>query len=90
MSNPRDTGLRPRFIFVDGWAFPLLIFALMFVWASIWTRLGLFVASVVVLWICEAKGLTIASGRRAVRSWLAGPIRSAVPYWKKNRRIDHG
>jgi intracellular multiplication protein IcmT len=83
----RDSMRPTRFGPFDGRSvFPLILFA---VHIALWT-FALAVASAIVFWVLERKGLRVDSALRQVRSWLAGEPRPAVYSWKRRRMLDHG
>ncbi len=83
----RNTQKPTRFFFMDARAFAA--FLLFLVHARWWT-FGVVVASVVVLWLLERRGLTFDAAVRAVRSWLVGPKRPANIARAKRQWNDYG
>jgi intracellular multiplication protein IcmT len=83
----RDT-MRPcRFLMFPAWAAaPLLIFFLHWRW---WTLIAA-IASAILFWVLERFGLSVPAAMRFARSWVAGPYRPAVPFWKRRWRTSHG
>lgn len=82
----RDTMRTMRFFGIDARATaPMLLFLMVM-------RVETFlfaVVSAVGFTFLERKGLTFPAAIRAVRCWVAGDIRPAVPWWRKRRMIDY-
>jgi intracellular multiplication protein IcmT len=76
----RDTAYAARFFFVDARAsFPLFFFLMHIRW---WT-FGVAIAAMVFFALLEKYGFTVVVFGRWLRSFLAGPYKSAHPWWKK-------
>lgn len=74
----RDSSRRPRFFMIDAYAtFPLLIF---FLHIKLWT-FTLCLIVTIFFFILERFGFTLPIFKRFIRSYLAGPIRYARPWW---------
>lgn len=75
----RDAARTPRFFFMDAFAaFPLLLFLLHI---RLWTFL-LALGFIAFFAILERFKFTLPVFFRFVRSFLAGPLRMAKPWWK--------
>lgn len=75
----RDSARSPRFFIVDARAaFPIFLF-LMHI--RIWTG-ALVVISALFFGIIEHYGFTVPVFLRWLRSFLAGPVRVAKPWWQ--------
>ncbi len=75
----RDSARNPRFFMVDARAaFPIFLF-LMHI--RIWTGL-LVIVSAIFFGILEHYGFTVPVFLRWIRGFIAGPVKSAQPWWK--------
>ena len=84
MKNPnahwRDASRTPRFFIMDAYAaFPLLLF---FLHIKMWTLL-VAIGAMVFFMILERFQFTIPVFIRWVKSQLAGPYRTAQPWWRE-------
>lgn len=79
----RDTARRIRFFMFDARAAIPFIFTLLHLR---WWTVGLAFVSFIVFGMLERWGYTIEVALRMLRSWAAGPVRSAVPWWEKTNR----
>jgi intracellular multiplication protein IcmT len=80
----RNTALPVRIVFLDGRAcLPLLVFVVYWSWATFYIAIGGMAFFTIVSWA----GLTVASVLRLIRRWLIGPVRTAVPVWKRRRFV---
>jgi intracellular multiplication protein IcmT len=78
----RNTALPTRILFLDGRAcLPLLVFVVYWSWPTFYIAIGGMTFFIVVSWT----GLTVSSVLRLLRRMLIGPIRTAVPTWKRRR-----
>lgn len=78
----RNTGLPARILFLDGRAcLPLLVFVVY--WS--WTTFYIAVAGVAFFGVVSFAGLTVSSALLLLRAMIVGPIRTAVPPWKRRR-----
>jgi len=78
----RDSARPIRFFFVDYRAmFPLLI--ILFV-PRFWT-IGLAMLAIMFFMILERYGFTVLVFMRLFRGFLAGPIKTARPWWYRTR-----
>ena len=76
----RDSARSARFFVVDARAaFPLLLFLLHIRW---WT-FAIAVISIVFFAILEHYGFTVPVFLRTVRTFLAGPRKIAIPWWRQ-------
>lgn len=76
----RDSARAARFFFVDARAaFPLLLF---FLHIKLWTFIIAIVAMVFFA-LLEKYGFTVIVFGRWFRSFMAGPLKSADPWWKR-------
>lgn len=76
----RDSARPARFFFVDARAaFPLLLFFLHIKW---WTFIFAII-TMVFFSLIEKYGFTVVVFGRWLKSFLAGPYKSASPWWKK-------
>jgi len=76
----RDSARSARFFIVDAKAaFPLLLFLLHIRW---WT-FTIAVISIVFFGILEHYGFTVPVFLRTVRTFLAGPRKIAIPWWRQ-------
>ena len=79
-SHWRDSARSARFFMVDARAaFPVFIFLMHISWFTGF----LVVISAVFFGVLEHYGFTIPVFLRWLRSSLAGPLRSAQPWWRK-------
>lgn len=75
----RDSGRTPRFFIVDARAaFPIFLF-LMHI--QLWTGM-LVLVSAIFFGILEHYGFTVPVFLRWLRCFIAGPIKSAQPWWR--------
>jgi len=75
----RDSARPARFFMVDARAaFPFLIFILHI---RMWTFVSACVA-MIFFWILEKYGFSVPVFARLVRTWMAGPRKIAIPWWK--------
>jgi len=76
----RDSARRPRFFLVDARAaFPLMLFLLHIrIWTAVLALLAMLFFALV-----ERYGFTIPVFLRWLRSKLAGPHKTATPWWKQ-------
>lgn len=78
-SHWRDSARNPRFFLVDARAaFPVFLFLLHI---RIWTGI-LVLLSAVFFSILERYGFTVPVFLRWIRLFIAGPLKSAQPWWK--------
>jgi intracellular multiplication protein IcmT len=78
----RNTGQPVRVLMLDARAcFPVL--AVMVYWS--WTTLYIAAAGVVFFSLISILGLTLPSMLRMLRRMLVGPVRTAVPAWRRRR-----
>ena len=78
----RDTGQPVRLFMLDGRAcLPVLL--VMVYWS--WTTLYIAVSGVAFFSLISFSGLTVPAMMRLARRWLSGPVRTAVPVWKRRR-----
>lgn len=78
----RNTALPTRILFLDGRAcLPLLVFVVYWSRPTFYIAIGGVTFFIVVSWA----GLTVSSVLRLLRRMLIGPIRTAVPTWKRRR-----
>jgi len=76
----RDTAYTARFFFVDARAsFPLFFFLMHIRW---WT-FGVAMAAMIFFALLEKYGFTVMVFGRWFRNFLAGPIKTASPWWKQ-------
>lgn len=76
----RDSARAARFFIVDARAaFPFLLFLLHIRW---WTFF-LAIIAMCFFGLLERYGFTVVVFMRLLRSFLAGPRKSAIPWWKK-------
>jgi hypothetical protein len=87
MSTWRETMRPTRFFGVDSRATLPMLFFLMNMNSNTFM---LAIAGMVGFSFLERKGLTVPAAIRAVRAWIAGPIRPATPWWLARRYIDYG
>ena len=74
----RDSSRRARFFIMDAYAaFPLLFFLLHI---RLWTFIAC-LAAMCFFAILERFGFTLPVFKRFARSYLAGPVRYARPWW---------
>jgi len=85
MAHWRDTYRPARFFFLDVRAGVLVL--MMLVWIRPWT-IALAVLAIALAWYLERIGLDVPGALRAVRSYLAGSIRPALPFHKIRKEID--
>ena len=79
-SHWRDAARTPRFFFVDAFAaFPLV---LMLLHIRMWTFL-VAIGAMTFFMILERFKFTLPVFRRWVKTTLAGPIRTAYPWWRQ-------
>lgn len=78
----RNTALPTRVLFLDGRAcLPLLVFVVYWSWITFYIAIGGMTFFMVVSWT----GLSVSSVLRLGRRILIGPLRTAVPTWKRRR-----
>jgi intracellular multiplication protein IcmT len=78
----RNTALPTRILFLDGRVcLPLLIFVVYWSWTTFYMAIGGMTFFIVVSWA----GLTVSSVLRLARRMFIGPLRTAVPTWKRRR-----
>ena len=78
----RNTGHPARLFVLDARAcLPILIVT---VWWS-WPTLYLALFGVTFFSLISFFGLTVPAMVRLLRRWLVGPVRTAVPVWKRRR-----
>jgi intracellular multiplication protein IcmT len=76
----RDSARSARFFVVDARAaFPLLLFLLHIAW---WT-FAIAVISMIFFAVLEHYGFTLPVFLRTVRTFLAGPRKIAIPWWRQ-------
>lgn len=85
MAHWRDTYRPARFFFLDVRAGVLVLLTL--VWIRPWT-IALAAGAIGLAWYLERLGLNVPGALRAFRSYLAGPIRPALPHYKIREQID--
>jgi intracellular multiplication protein IcmT len=85
MAHYRDTYRPARFFFLDVRA-GIFVLA-MLVWIRPWT-VAVALGVIALAWYLERIGLNVPGALRAFRSWLAGPVRPALPFYKIRREID--
>lgn len=85
MAHWRDTYRPARFFFLDVRAGILVL--CMLIWIRPWT-IALAVLAISLAWYLERIGLDVPSALRALRSYLAGTIRPALPFHKVRHEID--
>jgi intracellular multiplication protein IcmT len=85
MAHWRDTYRPARFFFLDVRAGVFVL--AMLVWIRPWT-IAIALAAIALAWYLERIGLDVAGAGRALRAWMAGPIRPALPFYKIRRQID--
>jgi intracellular multiplication protein IcmT len=76
----RSTGQPVRVLMLDARAcLPILCAAVYWSWTTLYIALvGCFSA-------ISFLGLTLPSMMRLIRRWLVGPVRTAVPVWRRRR-----
>lgn len=75
----RDSARSPRFFIVDARAaFPIFLF-LMHI--KMWTGI-LVIISMTFFWILERYGYTVPVFLRWLRTFAAGPVKLAQPWWR--------
>ena len=80
----RATALPVRVFFLDGRVcLPLLVFIVYWSWPTFWVAMSGMIFFSVVSWA----GLTVPAVLRMARRWLIGPVRVAVPEWKRRRLV---
>lgn len=78
----RNTALPARILFLDGRAcLPLLVFVIYWSWATFYIA----IAGVTFFGVVSFTGLTVSTALRLLRRMLVGPVRTAVPTWKRRR-----
>jgi intracellular multiplication protein IcmT len=78
----RNTALPVRLLILDARAcFPLLAFIVYWSWTTFWIAVTGMAFFTVISWF----GLTVPAVLRLVRRLIVGPIRPAVPVWKRRR-----
>ncbi|WOJ91770.1 IcmT/TraK family protein (plasmid) [Methylocapsa polymorpha] len=78
----RNTAMPVKILILDARAcFPALTFVVYWSWATFYIALGGVAFFLVTSWF----GLTVPSMLRLIRRWLVGPVRPAVPTWKRRR-----
>ncbi len=83
----RNTMRITRFFAFDARAAaPFMVFMMHI---RLWTFI-LFVASLVLFWGLEKRGLTFGSAMRAFRVWLLGKKRPALLWTKRRKMVDTG
>jgi intracellular multiplication protein IcmT len=76
----RDSARAARFFFVDARAaFPLLLFLLHM---RLWTFI-LAIVTMIFFALLEKYGFTVIVFGRWIRTFMAGPQKSALPWWKQ-------
>lgn len=87
MAHWRNTYRPARFFFLDVRAGVVILLSLIHI--RFWT-LALDVVVVILAWYAERIGLGFMGSVRAVREWMAGKIRPALPAHKIRRKVDFG
>ncbi len=88
MRNPesahwRDSARRPKFFTIDAYAtFPFLLFLLHI---RLWTFI-LAICTVIFFGTIEKFGFTVPVFLRWLRAFLAGNLKTALPWWEKSNR----
>ena len=78
----RDTGRPVKLVFLDARAcLPLLVFVVY--WS--WTTFYIAATGVIFFSVISWAGLTVPSTLRMIRRAFVGPLRPAVPAWKRRR-----
>lgn len=78
----RDTGRSVKVWILDARAcFPVLIFVIYWSWTTFYIALTSIVFFSVISWF----GLTVPASFRMARRFLVGPLRPAIPTWKRRR-----
>jgi intracellular multiplication protein IcmT len=78
----RNTMLPVRAYIVDARALvPLMIFLMHWSWTTLYVAL----VGIALFGTLEFCGLSFPAAIRTLRRWIVGPIRPAVPAWKKRR-----
>ena len=78
----RDTGQPVRLFMLDARAC-LPILAVMVYWS--WLTLYIAIVGIAFFSAISFFGLTLPAMMRLARRWLVGPVRTAVPVWKRRR-----
>ncbi|SFK90805.1 IcmT/TraK family protein [Methylocapsa palsarum] len=78
----RDTGRPVKVLFLDARAcFPLLVYVVY--WS--WTTFTIAAVGIGFFTVISWAGLTVPSTIRTLRRLFVGPLRPAVPSWKRRR-----
>jgi len=78
----RNTGQPVRVLMLDARAcLPVLLAAVYWSWTTLYIALAGFVFFSLISFF----GLTLPALIRTVRRWVAGPVRTAVPTWRRRR-----
>jgi intracellular multiplication protein IcmT len=78
----RNTALPVKIVFLDARVcLPLLVFVVYWSWATFYVAVGGMAFFVIISWF----GLTVPTMFRLIRRLLVGPVRRAVPAWKRRR-----
>ena len=78
----RDTGRPVKVLMLDARAcFPLLVFVVYWCWTTFFIAASGILFFAVINWA----GLTVPTMLRTLRRLLIGPLRPAVPTWKRRR-----
>lgn len=78
----RNTALPVRIVFLDARAcLPLLVFVVYWSWETFCVAVCGMAFFVIISWF----GLTVPTMLRLIRRLLVGPLRPAVPAWKRRR-----
>ena len=60
---------------------PLMVYLMHWSWATLYIAL----VGIALFSVLEWCGLTFPAAIRVVRRWIVGPVRAAIPAWKKRR-----
>ena len=78
----RNTGRPVKVLILDARAcFPLLAFVVYWSWITFYVAMVGLAFFIVISWF----GLTPPTALRTMRRWFVGPLRPAVPSWKRRR-----
>jgi intracellular multiplication protein IcmT len=78
----RNTALPVRVLFLDARAcIPVLCFVVYWRWTTFYIAITGMTFFTVISWF----GLTVPAVIRLARRWLVGPVRAAVPTWRRRR-----
>ena len=78
----RNTALPVRILVIDALACIPALIAVVY-WS--WTTLTIGLAGVAFFSVLSWFGLTVPAFLRLLRRWIAGPVRPAVPVWRRRR-----